>query len=168
MVCKNCGAGGEHNAAVSPCLICGHATNTRQVTSDHQSLLYEGHINVNYPNRRSGRAMMSNRDQDCDRCFSSFHKTDVSLVVLLCFWPCTHFNKKYLPSSRSRPLPSFYSPGNVRHGDGSTNTSAKLSNVPLSSGGWRKKARYEANAVRRILRTMSGVIIVVGWDIGET
>ncbi|KAF9058289.1 hypothetical protein BJ165DRAFT_121924 [Panaeolus papilionaceus] len=34
------------------------------------------HIKANCPNRRSGCAMMSSRDQECDRCFSSFHKTN--------------------------------------------------------------------------------------------
>ncbi|KAF9035963.1 hypothetical protein BJ165DRAFT_642901 [Panaeolus papilionaceus] len=36
----------------------------------------KGHVIANCPNRRSGHTMMSSRDQECDCCFSSFHKTN--------------------------------------------------------------------------------------------
>ncbi|PPQ63869.1 hypothetical protein CVT24_009495 [Panaeolus cyanescens] len=81
-VCKNCGAEGEHKTSACPvqiCLTCGarneHSTRSCPISKVCFTCGMKGHINANCPNRRSGRAMMSTRDQECDRCFSSFHKT---------------------------------------------------------------------------------------------
>ncbi|KAJ3523629.1 hypothetical protein NM688_g8695 [Phlebia brevispora] len=79
IVCKNCGAEGEHKTYECPviiCLTCGardeHITRSCPISKTCFSCGMKGHVSRTCPNRYSGRSLAGHYD-DCDRCGSSFH-----------------------------------------------------------------------------------------------
>ncbi|KAF8165372.1 hypothetical protein B0H34DRAFT_235944 [Crassisporium funariophilum] len=93
-VCKNCGAEGEHKTSACPnqiCLTCGarneHSTRSCPISKVCFTCGMKGHINSNCPNRRTARALMSTRENECDRCSSDRHKTNA----------CSNTHLPYLP-----------------------------------------------------------------------
>ncbi|OCH94536.1 hypothetical protein OBBRIDRAFT_823464 [Obba rivulosa] len=81
VVCKNCGAEGEHKTWECPvliCLTCGardeHSTRSCPVSKTCFACGMKGHINKDCPNRNSGRA--AGYYAYCDRCGSDLHKAN--------------------------------------------------------------------------------------------
>ncbi|KDQ64478.1 hypothetical protein JAAARDRAFT_64329 [Jaapia argillacea MUCL 33604] len=84
VVCKHCGAEGEHKTKECPvqiCLTCGardeHSTRSCPISKTCYSCGMKGHLNRTCPNRQSLRhnGDVGNYD-DCDRCGSSRHNTN--------------------------------------------------------------------------------------------
>ncbi|TFK75927.1 hypothetical protein BDN72DRAFT_809725 [Pluteus cervinus] len=81
IVCKHCGAEGDHKAQACPviiCLTCGarneHSTRSCPISKTCFSCGMKGHINSSCPYKYTGRPN-SSRYGDCDRCNSTFHQT---------------------------------------------------------------------------------------------
>ncbi|KAF8627200.1 hypothetical protein AX15_004517 [Amanita polypyramis BW_CC] len=83
LVCKNCGAEGEHKTIACPviiCLTCGvrneHGTRSCPISKVCFTCGMKGHINATCPNRYMPRGGDSDRYSDCGRCNSRLHKTN--------------------------------------------------------------------------------------------
>ncbi|CCM03346.1 uncharacterized protein FIBRA_05475 [Fibroporia radiculosa] len=82
IVCKNCGAEGDHKTYECPvliCLTCGardeHSTRSCPISKTCFNCGMKGHINKDCPNRHSGRNS-ANYFNDCDRCGARSHTSD--------------------------------------------------------------------------------------------
>ncbi|VDB89981.1 unnamed protein product [Peniophora sp. CBMAI 1063] len=82
IVCKRCGAEGEHSTGectLKICMTCGvrgeHTTFGCPISKTCHTCGMKGHLRQNCPNRSKSRQMMDNSYNDCDRCGSSKHQT---------------------------------------------------------------------------------------------
>ncbi|KAI0920785.1 hypothetical protein AcW1_005039 [Taiwanofungus camphoratus] len=82
VVCKNCGAEGEHKTYECPvliCLTCGardeHSTRSCPISKTCFNCGMKGHINKTCPNRHASRGGIG-QYEDCDRCGSRIHNTN--------------------------------------------------------------------------------------------
>ncbi|KZV75371.1 hypothetical protein PENSPDRAFT_647167 [Peniophora sp. CONT] len=82
VVCKRCGAEGEHTTGectLKICMTCGvrgeHTTFGCPISKTCHTCGMKGHLRQNCPNRNKSRQMMDNSYNDCDRCGSSKHQT---------------------------------------------------------------------------------------------
>ncbi|PCH40782.1 hypothetical protein WOLCODRAFT_143221 [Wolfiporia cocos MD-104 SS10] len=80
VVCKNCGAEGEHQTYECPvliCLTCGvrdeHPTRSCPISKTCFACGMKGHINRTCPNRHTARGL---NNHGCDRCGSEIHNTN--------------------------------------------------------------------------------------------
>ncbi|KAI5982470.1 hypothetical protein EDD15DRAFT_2180818 [Pisolithus albus] len=87
--CKNCGAEGKHKTFEYPvliCLTCGsrdeHSTRSCPISKTCYTCGMKGHINKLCPNRYSC-SLNSDLHDDCDRCGSKGHRTNVRHCVFL-------------------------------------------------------------------------------------
>ncbi|KIK68179.1 hypothetical protein GYMLUDRAFT_37018 [Collybiopsis luxurians FD-317 M1] len=78
VVCKKCGAKGEHKTSACPviiCLTCGvrneHSTNSCPISKVCFACGMKGHLNATCPNR----GKLANTYNDCERCGSMIHTT---------------------------------------------------------------------------------------------
>ncbi|KAK2466194.1 hypothetical protein APHAL10511_001836 [Amanita phalloides] len=83
LVCKHCGAEGDHKTSactVIICLTCGarndHATRSCPISKVCFTCGMKGHINATCPNRHIARGRDLDRYSDCERCNSRLHKTN--------------------------------------------------------------------------------------------